>query len=174
MWYSIVMTAGKRVAALVLGAVVLWQVAEHSGPTVGRVLVHVATLPADLVVDGNVYRVDDLHETPIICELRPGRHTAQLVRDKQVLYHEDFTVKAGDEVILTAWDQFQDGRSPGRSGTELAGTGPSSHLAAARSESSARAAVSRQAASAVGIGPLARHHAVTTSVRLGTWFIPDF
>jgi hypothetical protein len=174
MWYSFVMAVGKRSAALALGTVVLWQVAEHTGPTRGRAVVHVATLPADLVVDGNVYRVEDLHTTPIICELRPGRHTAQLIRGEQVLYREEFTLDAGDEVILTAWDQFDDGRSPARAGGILAGAGSRVRPAAAESGSSARGAAERRAPIASSTGPLARHHAVTTSVRFGTWFIPDF
>jgi hypothetical protein len=105
---------GKPVRAVLLGGVILWQVAEHSGSSMGRAIVHVSTIPADLVVDRVVYRVEDLGRTPIVCEVRPGRHSARLIRDGRVLYQEEFLVRAGEEVILAAWDGYQDGRSPGR------------------------------------------------------------
>ncbi|MHB1560904.1 MAG: hypothetical protein ACYC61_25905 [Isosphaeraceae bacterium] len=114
MGHFIFITVGRRVAGLALGAVLLWQVAEHAGPSRGRVLVHVSSLPADLVVDQNVYHLDSLEETPIICELRPGRHVARMIREDRVVYQEEFAVSAGEEVILSAWDQYVDGRSPGR------------------------------------------------------------
>jgi hypothetical protein len=105
---------GKPVGALLLGGVILWQVAGHAGPPNGRVLVHASTTPVDIVVDDHIYRVEDLDHSPVVCELRPGPHTAQMVRDGQVLYREEFSVKAGEEVVLVAWDQYDDGRSPGR------------------------------------------------------------
>lgn len=113
MGHFIFITVGRRVAGLALGVVVLWQVAEHAGPSRGRALVHVSCVPGDVVVDQNVYHVDSLEETPIVCELRPGRHVARMLRDDRVLYQEEFAVSAGEEVILTAWDQYVDGRSPG-------------------------------------------------------------
>src|SRR5262249_21487244 len=105
---------GKPVRAVLLGGVILWQVAEHSVSSKGWAIVHVSTIPADLVVDHVVYRVDDFGRTPIVCEVRPGRHSARLIRDGRVLYQEEFLVRAGEEVILAAWDGYQDGRSLGR------------------------------------------------------------
>jgi hypothetical protein len=107
-------TVGKPLGAVLLGGVILWQCAEHAGSPKGRAIVHVATLPADLVIDHAVYRVEDLSRSPIVCELRPGRHNARLLRDGQVLYQEEFLARADEEVILTAWDGYRDGRSPGR------------------------------------------------------------
>lgn len=114
MRHFLFITIGRRVAGLALGVVVLWQVAEHAGSSRGRTIVHVSCYPADLVVDRNVYHVDSPEQTPIICDLRPGRHVARMIRDNRVLYQEEFAVSAGEEVILSAWDQYADGRSPRR------------------------------------------------------------
>ncbi len=107
-------TVGKPFGAVLLGGVILWQCAERADSPKGRAIVHVATLPADLVIDQDVHRVEDLSRSPIVCALRPGRHGARLLREGRVLYEEEFLVRAGEEVILTAWDGYRDGRSPGR------------------------------------------------------------
>jgi hypothetical protein len=104
----------KPIGSLLLGGFILWGVATHVGPPNGRAVVHVSPTPVEIVVDSSVYLVETLYETPVVCELAPGRHTVQMVRDGQLLYHEDFVIKAGEDVILTAWDQYDDGRSPGR------------------------------------------------------------
>jgi hypothetical protein len=105
---------GKCVGALVLGAVVLWQVAEHAGPTKGGAIVHVSTTPADVTIDDAVYHVDSPEQTPIVCELRAGRHRARMLLEGQVVYEEEFTIAAGEELVFAAWDQYDDGRSPAR------------------------------------------------------------
>lgn len=112
LWQSLALTLGKRVGTFVLGTIVLWQVAEHSGPPRGRAIVHVPVPRVDVVVDQSVYHVEDLHQTPIICDLRPGNHRARMSRDGVVLYEEEFNVRPGEETILSAWDRYQDGRSP--------------------------------------------------------------
>jgi hypothetical protein len=66
----------------------------------------------DVSVDDESYRVKSLWESPVVCELRPGRHTVRMIRYGQVLYEEEFTLAAGEERILTAWDGNTDGRSP--------------------------------------------------------------
>jgi hypothetical protein len=104
----------KRVGGLLLGSLVLWQVAEHAGPSNGRAIVHLSTTPANLTVDDALYHVESLEQTPIVCELKPGRHKARMLRDEQVVYEEEFTIVAGEEVILSAWDRYEDGRSPQR------------------------------------------------------------
>ncbi len=161
MGHFLFITIGRRVAGLALGAVVLWQVAEHAGPSRGRALVHVSSFPADLVVDQNVYHVDSPEETPIICELRPGRHVARMIRDDRVLYQEEFAVSAGEEVILSAWDQYVDGRSPGRERDRdrepVARTG----------DASARRGAAEPPRPAIGVaGPLA---SLTPTPRASAW-----
>jgi hypothetical protein len=114
MLQTIAYTLGKPVGAVILGGAVLWQVARHSGPSNGRALVHVSTTPVELAVDCAVYRVESLDDSPVACELKPGRHAVEMVRDGKVLYYEEFDVIAGRDVVLAAWDQYTDGRSPGR------------------------------------------------------------
>ena len=104
----------KCVGALILGAVVLWQVVEHVGPTKGGAIVHVSTTPADVTIDDAVYHVDSLEQTPIVCELRAGRHKVRMLLEGQVVYEEEFTIVAGEEFVFAAWDQYDDGRSPAR------------------------------------------------------------
>jgi hypothetical protein len=106
---------GKPVGAVMLGGVILWHVADRAVGSKGQAIVHVSTLPADLVVDQAVYRVVDWGKTPIVCDLRAGRHSARLIKDGRVVYQEEFLLRGGEEVILNAWDGYDDGRSPGRS-----------------------------------------------------------
>jgi hypothetical protein len=91
---------------------ILWQVVEHCDSSNGQVIIHVAMPPARVVVDGASYDVENLWETPIVCDLRPGRHQVWMLRNGRVLYREEFTLGAGEERILTAWDGYTDGRSP--------------------------------------------------------------
>jgi hypothetical protein len=91
---------------------IVWQVAVHSGSTNGQVIVHVAMPQVHVAVDDATYWVENLWESPIVCDLRPGRHQVRMLRDGRVLYQEEFTLAAGEERILTAWDGYTDGRSP--------------------------------------------------------------
>jgi hypothetical protein len=126
---SLCVSITRWVGAFLLGGVILWQVAEHSGPSAGRAIVHVVTPRVDLTVDETTYQVESIWMSPIVCELRPGRHTVRMFREGRLLYEEDFLLKAGEEMILTAWDGYKDGRSPpqaGRGCERTASTGPDS------------------------------------------------
>jgi hypothetical protein len=111
---SFILSMARPVGSLLIGGVILWQVAEHSGSTKGRAIVHVATTGVEITVDDAHYRVETIWETPIVCELTPGRHTVRMLRGDRVLYNEEFTVYRGEEIILSAWDAYADGRSPGQ------------------------------------------------------------
>jgi hypothetical protein len=111
---SFFLSMAKPVVGVVLGGVILWQVAEHSGSRHGRAIVHVSMPGVEVTVDNAPYWVESLTETPIVCELTPGRHLVQMHRDGLVLYREEFTVICGEEIILAAWDGYGDGRSPHR------------------------------------------------------------
>jgi hypothetical protein len=114
---------GKPVGAVLLGGVILWHVADRAVGSKGQAIVHVSTLPADLVVDQAVVRVVDWGRTPVVFELRPGRHSARLIKDGRVVYQEEFLLRAGEEVILMAWEGHEDGRSPGRGGVNAVAQG---------------------------------------------------
>ena len=102
----------RRVGATLLGGTILWQVAEHCCSTNGQVIVHVAMPPAHVAVDDTTYWIENLWGSPIVCELRPGRHQVRMLRNGRVLYQEEFTLASGEERIVTAWDGYTDGRSP--------------------------------------------------------------
>jgi hypothetical protein len=93
---------------------ILWQVAEHCGPTNGQAIVHVAMAQVHVAIDDETYWVENLSEVPIVRELRPGRHRVCMLRDDRVIYQEEFTLAAGQERILTAWNGYTDGRCPGQ------------------------------------------------------------
>jgi hypothetical protein len=102
----------KLVGTLLLAGVILWQVVEQCGPNQGKVIVHVSKAPVHVRIDEATYPVGSIWMSPIVCELSPGRHTLRMLHEGRVLYEEPFTLKAGEEIILVAWDGYNDGRSP--------------------------------------------------------------
>jgi hypothetical protein len=94
----------KALGALALGSAVLCQVAAHSGDPNGTAYVHVSTPHVDVLLDGLPHRVETLWDSPIVCQLRPGKHLLQMFRNGETVYEEEFIVRAGDEIVLTAWD----------------------------------------------------------------------
>jgi hypothetical protein len=113
----VISAAIKGIAAVALAGMVFWQVAKHSGATKGIAYVHVAVPRVDLSVDDSTYQIDSLWETPIVCELRPGRHLLRMSQHEQVLYEEEFNIGAGEELVLTAWDQGNKIQSSAPSGS---------------------------------------------------------
>jgi hypothetical protein len=101
----------KTVAVLFLGGTILWQVGAHSGPPNGIAYVHVTTPQVDVTVDDETYHIDTLAESPIVCELRPGKHGLRMTRSGQTLYEEKFTLRPAEELVLTAWDRPEDARA---------------------------------------------------------------
>jgi hypothetical protein len=100
----------KGIGALVLGGAILWQVVEHCGPTKGIAYVHVAKPQVNVTVDDETYWVETLWETPIVCELEPGSHTLRMLESGRVLFEQEFTLEPGQEVVLTAWEGFNQNR----------------------------------------------------------------
>ena len=112
---SLLISIAKPVVSVVFGGVILWQVAEHCGSMKGRAIVHVPIPKVELIVDDVPYRVESLYGfADRLADLAPGRHVVQMHRDGRVLYREEFTLGRGEEVILSAWDGYTDGRSPGQ------------------------------------------------------------
>jgi hypothetical protein len=62
----------------------------------------------DVTVDDQRYRVETMWERPIVCELPAGRHLLRMLRSGRVLFEQEFTLDAGQEVVLTAWEGFND------------------------------------------------------------------
>jgi hypothetical protein len=101
----------KGVGAVCLGSLVLWQVAQHSGATRGTAIVHVFESHVVVSLDDRDYPVNTVYESPLLCEVRAGRHVLKLKRGDRVVYNEEFSVEAGQEVVLTAWDPASDNSS---------------------------------------------------------------
>jgi hypothetical protein len=114
--HAVACAIGKPIGAVLLGGVILWRVAAHVGPVTGTAVVHVSTAPVEVGVDDDVYRVPTLYLSPVVCELKPGRHTVRMMRDGRVLYREEIRILAGEDLVLAVWDQSADGRSPGHGG----------------------------------------------------------
>ncbi|WP_422924166.1 hypothetical protein [Singulisphaera sp. PoT] len=94
-----------RVGALLLGGAFLWQVAERVGPTRCEAVVHVPESNVDVMIDSSAYRIGEVRDEPIVCELTPGEHHLAMYRSGQLLFEQGFSVKPGEDVVLTAWDQ---------------------------------------------------------------------
>jgi hypothetical protein len=94
----------KGLGACVLSGWVLWQIAEHAGPQTCEVIVHVTEYPTVVTIDGRSYPVRTWRDSPIVCELRRGRHELRMWRGDRLVYQEAFQVRPGDNIILTAWD----------------------------------------------------------------------
>ena len=103
----------KGVGAFVLGGAILWQVLEHCGPSKGIAYVHVAKPQVNVMVDDERYWVESLWETPIVCELRPGRHMLRMLQSGRVVFEQEFTLEPGREVVLTAWEAPNEKRDDG-------------------------------------------------------------
>jgi hypothetical protein len=92
----------KGVGAVCLTFVVLWHVVPHAGPRRGKAIVHVPQTGVILEVDDLSYHVGPREESPVVCEVEPGRHLAIIRESGRLLWAESFVVEAGEEVVLRA------------------------------------------------------------------------
>jgi hypothetical protein len=106
---SVALAAFKTVSAVVVGGAILWEVVLHCGPPSGTVYVHVAHGYGDLTVDDATYHVKTLWETPIVRNVQPGRHIVRMSLDGRLVFEQEFSIGAGEEIVLTAWDSADKG-----------------------------------------------------------------
>jgi hypothetical protein len=109
----VVFVVTGRVCALLLGGVFLWQVAEQADPRGCEAVVHVTEADVDVWVDRSLFRVEGWNGSPIVCEIRPGRHLLRMFRHGRLLYEESFTLGRGEGIVLTAWDTTRPRVAPG-------------------------------------------------------------
>jgi hypothetical protein len=95
----------KASCAALLGGAILWEVAIHCGPPRGTIYVHVSGGYGDLEVDDATYRVRSLLESPVVCELEPGRHSMRMLRDGAVVFEDEFSLDPGEEIVMTAGER---------------------------------------------------------------------
>lgn len=93
------------VGVAVIGAVTLQYAVEHSNPGGCETVVHVTEPGVDVWIDDHAYRVESWQDSPLVCELRPGRHTLRMSRYGRILHEEAFTLRPGADIVLTAWDE---------------------------------------------------------------------
>jgi hypothetical protein len=98
----------KTVGVLVLGSAILWQVGAHSGPPNGTAYVHVTTAPVDVTVDEKTYHVETLANSPVVCEVPPGKHVLRMTRHGLTLFQQKFSLKSEGEIVLVAWESPED------------------------------------------------------------------
>jgi hypothetical protein len=96
----LIVISAKYLAAACLALVVFWQVAQHAGPRRGTAIVHVSQPDTIVIIDDQRYRVESLTDSPVVCELEPGIHVAQVRRDGRVLGSESFKVESGTDVVI--------------------------------------------------------------------------
>ena len=103
---SVLMVVGKVVGSVGLAGAILWFVVVHSGSPACRAYVHVPQPDADVVVDEVVrYHIATVYDSPVEFELRAGRHKLQMIRNSRVVYEEYFSLDAGEQTVLIAWER---------------------------------------------------------------------
>ncbi|WZO99036.1 hypothetical protein EP7_000628 [Isosphaeraceae bacterium EP7] len=121
MSYKLISAGVRAAGALLLGGVILWQVAERSVPPGGETVIHVTEAEVDVFLDDSHYRVDTQVDSPIVRELAPGWHTLRMMKDGEVLYDRPFEIVRGEYgPILTAWNELRQNSPPDR----FRGVGP--------------------------------------------------
>jgi hypothetical protein len=95
----------KGMATVGLGGVVLWQAAIHARYDTCIAYVHVSMINVEVAVDDSEYRIESLWQSPIVCELAPGRHMLRMYQTGRVVYEEEFTLENGQQVVLTAGER---------------------------------------------------------------------
>jgi hypothetical protein len=93
----------RYLGSALLTGVSLWWIASHSGPERGTVVIHVTEPDVTVSVDDQVFRVGADHYTPITCELPPGEHQLRMTRGRTLLYAQSFTLRKGEDRVLTVW-----------------------------------------------------------------------
>jgi hypothetical protein len=100
----ILASAARRAAAAILGGSVLWAVAREAGPRDCLVVIHVCEEDLEVRVDGRACPREADPYSPIVCELRPGRHTMTARRGGRTVHEESFDLGRGGDLVLTALD----------------------------------------------------------------------
>jgi len=105
MTISLIATLLKRLGAVCLAFLIFWHASHHASPWRGKAIVHVSEVGHVLVaVDQKLYRVDSLADAPVICDLEPGPHVAQVWLRGVLRGEEHFTIEPGKEVVIAPFD----------------------------------------------------------------------
>lgn len=102
---SMIATLLKRLAAVCFAFVVFWHVTHQAPPRRGKAIVHVSQSDVVVIIDHQDHRVPTYAESPVVCELDPGNHSAQVWRRGILLGQVRFTIEAGKDVVIPAFDR---------------------------------------------------------------------
>jgi hypothetical protein len=102
---SLIATLLKRLGAICLALVIFWHVTQHAAPRRGKAIVHVSQSDVVVFVDHQNYHISNYAESPVVCDLEPGDHQAQVWRHGILIGEERFTVEAGEEVVVPPFDR---------------------------------------------------------------------
>jgi hypothetical protein len=103
---SFIATWFKRLGAICLAFVILWHLTAHGAPTRGKVMVHLKSADKALVlIDQRSYPVESGAQAPVVCDLAPGRHVAQVWRHGFLEGEEAFMVEPGRVAIIGPLDR---------------------------------------------------------------------
>jgi hypothetical protein len=107
MGHKLISNGLRAAGALLLGGVILWQVANRAVPHRGETIIHVTVDDTDVFLDDDHYRIDGQEDSPIVRKFKPGWHILRMMKDGKVLYDRPFEVLRGDdEIVLTAWNEL--------------------------------------------------------------------
>jgi hypothetical protein len=123
-------SVARRAGAALLGGAVLWAVAREAGPRDCQAVIHAAEEGLEVSVDGRVCPRERDPYSPIVCELRSGRHTMSVRRGGRPVHEESFDLGPGDQVVLTAMD---DARYEAEHSAKVRAVRPDASPGAARS-----------------------------------------
>jgi hypothetical protein len=101
---SLIATLMKRLGAVCLAFVILWHVAQHAGPRRGKAIVHVTRPDVVVVVDHFEHPIESIAQSPVVCDLEPGDHVAQIKHHDMLLDEQTFTIEPGQEAIVCLSD----------------------------------------------------------------------
>src|SRR5271165_3876417 len=97
----------KGLGAVLLALVVLWPTAESAGTMECEAVVHVMERQVQILIDDEVYWIEDENVGPIVCQLRPGRHLLRVIQNARVIQEEEFSLQPGQQGVFTAWNPEQ-------------------------------------------------------------------
>jgi hypothetical protein len=107
MGHKLISNGLRAAGAMLLGGVILWQVADRAVPHRGETIIHVTVADADVFLDDDHYQIHDQADSPIVRQIKPGWHVLRMMKYGKVLYDRPFEILRGDDgIILTAWNQL--------------------------------------------------------------------
>ena len=96
-----------NLAMLPFGGLLLYGVAQESGPKSATVIVHVTTSDVVVRVGEREFQIDEFTGEPIVCELPRGQHRLTMTQGEVILHEEEFKLAGGEDRIITAWPSLR-------------------------------------------------------------------